>query len=150
MPKSEARIAGQRTEAKAETAKVAEAKPATAKPAPAQSAQVKTEQPAPQPMAGPAKGGSGEAIQAKGGAPEAQRSAQAAAEKSAEPAPAAPAKKGLLGSYKDEVAELLGGAKARRRRNVTASGLPAPEPDDQEPPIKLTRPPRRGRAHGKD
>lgn len=59
-------------------------------------------------------------------------------------------KKGLLGSYKDEVAELLGGAKARRKRNVTASGLPAPDPDNQEPPIKLTRPPRRGRAQDKD
>ncbi|OJF11959.1 hypothetical protein BG844_23345 [Couchioplanes caeruleus subsp. caeruleus] len=61
-----------------------------------------------------------------------------------------PVKRGLLGSYKDEVAELLGGAKARRRRNVTASGLPAPDPDSQEPPIKVTRPSRRGRGQAKD
>jgi hypothetical protein len=65
------------------------------------------------------------------------------------PKAAAP-KKGLLGSYKDEVAELLSGGKAKRRRNVTASGLPAPDPEMQEPPIKLTRPPRRSRGTGKD
>ncbi|MEV4706430.1 hypothetical protein [Actinoplanes sp. NPDC049316] len=67
-----------------------------------------------------------------------------------QPKTTATAKKGLLGSYKDEVAELLSGGKAKRRRNVTASGLPAPDPEMQEPPIKLTRPPRRGRGAGKD
>ncbi|UQU63759.1 hypothetical protein COUCH_33005 [Couchioplanes caeruleus] len=67
-----------------------------------------------------------------------------------QPKAAAAPKKGLLGAYKDEVAELLSGGKAKRRRNVTASGLPAPDPEMQEPPIKLTRPPRRSRGTGKD
>lgn len=57
-----------------------------------------------------------------------------------------------LAAYKAEVAELLGGDSAarRRRKNVTASGLPAPDPATQEPPIKLTRPPRKGGSRSKD
>jgi hypothetical protein len=56
-----------------------------------------------------------------------------------------------LAAYKAEVAELLGGDSARRRRkNTTASGLPAPDPETQEPPIKLTRPPRKGGNRSKD
>jgi hypothetical protein len=57
-----------------------------------------------------------------------------------------------LAAYKAEVAELLGGDSAarRRRKNTTASGLPAPDPASQEPPIKLTRPPRKGGARSKD
>jgi hypothetical protein len=53
-----------------------------------------------------------------------------------------------LSGYQEEAAQLLaGGAGARRkRRTTTASGLPAPDPADQEPPIKLTRPPRRGQS----
>jgi hypothetical protein len=57
-----------------------------------------------------------------------------------------------LAAYKAEVAELLGGDSAarRRRKNITASGLPAPDPATQEPPIKLTRPPRKGVPRSKD
>jgi hypothetical protein len=57
-----------------------------------------------------------------------------------------------LAAYKAEVAELLGGDSAarRRRKNVTASGLPAPDPATQEPPIKVTRPPRKGGSRSKD
>jgi hypothetical protein len=52
-----------------------------------------------------------------------------------------------LSAYQVEVAELLAGAAARRkRRTSTASGLPAPDPATQEPPIKLTRPSRPGSA----
>ncbi|WP_306215925.1 hypothetical protein [Actinoplanes sp. RD1] len=51
----------------------------------------------------------------------------------------------MLGDYKAEVAELLGGGAAKRRRKgFTAAGLPAPDPADLEPPIKVTRPQRRG------
>lgn len=57
-----------------------------------------------------------------------------------------------LAAYKAEVAELLGGDSAarRRRKNTTPSGLPAPDPASQEPPIKLTRPPRKGGTRSKD
>ena len=57
-----------------------------------------------------------------------------------------------LAAYKAEVAELLGGDSAarRRRKNITASGLPAPDPTTQEPPIKLTRPPRKGGPRSRD
>jgi hypothetical protein len=57
-----------------------------------------------------------------------------------------------LAAYKAEVAELLGGDSAARRRgkNTTASGLPAPDPTTQEPQIKLTRPPRKGGSRSKD
>jgi hypothetical protein len=52
-----------------------------------------------------------------------------------------------LSGYQVEAAELLAGAAARRkRRAMTASGLPAPDPATQEPPIKMTRPPRPGSA----
>jgi hypothetical protein len=50
-----------------------------------------------------------------------------------------------VSGYQVEAAELLAGAAARRkRRTTTASGLPAPDPATQEPPIKLTRPLRPG------
>jgi hypothetical protein len=53
-----------------------------------------------------------------------------------------------LSAYQVEVAELLaaGAAARRKRRTTTASGLPAPDPATQEPPIKLTRPSRPGPA----
>jgi hypothetical protein len=53
-----------------------------------------------------------------------------------------------LSAYQVEVAELLaaGAAARRKRRTTTASGLPAPDPATQEPPIKLTRPARPGPA----
>jgi hypothetical protein len=57
----------------------------------------------------------------------------------------------LLGNYKAEVAELLsGGAARRRRKGVTAAGLPAPDPAEMEPPIRMTRPPRPGRGSTKE
>jgi hypothetical protein len=47
--------------------------------------------------------------------------------------------------YQAEAAELLAGSAARRkRRGTTASGLPAPDPDTQQPSIRLTFPPRPG------
>jgi hypothetical protein len=50
-----------------------------------------------------------------------------------------------LAGYQVEAAELLANAAGRRkRRTTTASGLPAPDPATQEPPIRLTRPPRPG------
>jgi hypothetical protein len=59
-----------------------------------------------------------------------------------------------LSAYQVEVAELLaaGGAARRKRRTTTASGLPAPDPATQEPPLKLTRPSRPGpaKAQAKD
>jgi hypothetical protein len=60
---------------------------------------------------------------------------------------------GRLSDYQIEAAELLANAAARRqRRTTTASGLPAPDPENQEPPIRLTRPLRPGLSKpvGKD
>ncbi|WP_377747985.1 hypothetical protein [Couchioplanes azureus] len=151
-PKVETRIAGQRTE---------QAQPAEAKPEQRAAADVQAEQrPVADAMADqravadakPQERAVADMTSEAPAVAEVKPVQEQGAEKgSGEVASARqPVKRGLLGSYKDEVAELLGGAKARRRRNVTASGLPAPDPDSQEPPIKVTRPPRRGRGQSKD
>jgi hypothetical protein len=58
-----------------------------------------------------------------------------------------PVSSARLAGYQEEAAQLLAGdAAARRKRRTTASGLPAPDPAGQEPPIKVTRPPRRGQS----
>ncbi|WP_212997574.1 hypothetical protein [Winogradskya consettensis] len=81
----------------------------------------------------------------------APRGADEAGERSGEKAPEARRAGSLLGNYKAEVAELLGGGAARRRRKgMTAAGLPLPEGDVEESQIKMTRPPRRGRGTEKD
>jgi hypothetical protein len=49
-------------------------------------------------------------------------------------------------NYAEEAAELLAGLSPNRKRRKTATGLPATDPATDQPPIKMTRLPRRGQA----